>query len=303
MTLNFFSDAKFDFMKLSKITNFASLLLIIISIILLIFRGLNFGIDFSGGSLIEARFNKDTNISELRTILSAKTNKVQIQKIKNNISDKSDFLIRFPSNNQDQSKFIEEIQNTLNNNFKDITYRKIDYVEPQIGQELINKGIMVLFLSFLFIFIYIWIRFDWQFSIGAIIALIHDAILIFGFYSLTQIEFNTTSIAAILTVIGYSINDTVVIFDRIRDNLRRNKKMPINNIINISVNSTLSRTIITSGLTLLSLMALIFFGGKILLSFSLATFFGVIIGTYSSIYSSSVILTKYDPRIYNKDSK
>ena len=303
MTLNFFSDAKFDFMKLSKITNFASLLLIIISIILLIFRGLNFGIDFSGGSLIEARFNKDTNISELRTILSAKTNKVQIQKIKNNISDKSDFLIRFPSNNQDQSKFIEEIQNTLNNNFKDITYRKIDYVGPQIGQELINKGIMALFLSFLFIFIYIWIRFDWQFSIGAIIALIHDAILIFGFYSLTQIEFNTTSIAAILTVIGYSINDTVVIFDRIRDNLRRNKKMPINNIINISVNSTLSRTIITSGLTLLSLMALIFFGGKILLSFSLATFFGVIIGTYSSIYSSSLILTKYDPRIYNKDSK
>ena len=300
--IKFFNDSNYDFMKISKITNYASLILILLSFIFIYVKGFNFGIDFSGGSLIEARFDNSTSISQLRSVLLQKSSKVQIQKINNNDSTKIDYLIRFPSNNLEQSKFVQEIQDILNENFSNINYRKIDYVGPQIGKELINKGILALILSFLFIFIYVWIRFDWQFSIGAIIALIHDATLIFGFYAVTQIEFNTTSIAAILTVIGYSVNDTVVIFDRIRENIHRYKKMAINQVINISVNSTLSRTIITSGLTLLSLTALILFGGKILLSFSLATFFGVIIGTYSSIYSSSIILSKYDPRIYNKDS-
>ncbi len=300
--IKFFNDSNYDFMKISKITNYASLILILLSFIFIYVKGFNFGIDFSGGSLIEARFDNSTSISQLRSVLLQKSSKVQIQKINNNDSTKIDYLIRFPSNNLEQSKFVQEIQDILNENFSNISYRKIDYVGPQIGKELINKGILALILSFLFIFIYVWIRFDWQFSIGAIIALIHDATLIFGFYAVTQIEFNTTSIAAILTVIGYSVNDTVVIFDRIRENIHRYKKMAINQVINISVNSTLSRTIITSGLTLLSLTALILFGGKILLSFSLATFFGVIIGTYSSIYSSSIILSKYDPRIYNKDS-
>lgn len=301
--IKFFNDSNYDFMKISKITNYASLILILLSFTFIYIKGFNFGIDFSGGSLIEARFDNNTSISKLRSVLLQKSSKVQIQKINNSDPAKKDYLIRFPSNNLEQSKFVQEIQDILNENFSNINYRKIDYVGPQIGKELINKGILALILSFLFIFIYVWIRFDWQFSIGAIIALIHDATLIFGFYAVTQIEFNTTSIAAILTVIGYSVNDTVVIFDRIRENIHRYKKMAINQVINISVNSTLSRTIITSGLTLLSLIALILFGGKILLSFSLATFFGIIIGTYSSIYSSSIILSKFDPRIYNKDSK
>jgi preprotein translocase subunit SecF len=301
--IKFFNDSNYDFMKISKITSYASLILILLSFIFIYIKGFNFGIDFSGGSLIEARFDNNTSISKLRSVLLQKSSKVQIQKINNSDPAKKDYLIRFPSNNLEQSKFVQEIQDILNENFSNINYRKIDYVGPQIGKELINKGILALILSFLFIFIYVWIRFDWQFSIGAIIALIHDATLIFGFYAVTQIEFNTTSIAAILTVIGYSVNDTVVIFDRIRENIHRYKKMAINQVINISVNSTLSRTIITSGLTLLSLIALILFGGKILLSFSLATFFGIIIGTYSSIYSSSIILSKFDPRIYNKDYK
>ncbi len=297
------SNTQIDFMRLHKINIAISSALVLASIILVMSRGLNFGIDFSGGILIEARFENDVKISNLRQTLANTIKNIQIQKIKNNDDLTSDFLIRIPSSDYEQSKLVSTIQEALNNNFDNIKYRKIDYVGPQIGVELIKKGFLSLSLSFFFIMIYIWIRFDWQFGLGAIITLLHDAILVLGFYSITQLEFNTTSIAALLTVIGYSVNDTVVIFDRIRENLRRFKKVSIFEIINSSINSTLSRSVLTSGLTLLSLLALVFFGGKVLLSFSLATLFGVSIGTYSSIYISSPLLLKYDPRNKNKSKK
>lgn len=296
-----FSDTEIDFMRLSRVSILISAICIIASIILVITKGLNFGIDFTGGILIEARFEKQVKTSDLRSILTKQTEKTQIQKIDNKDSSFSEFLIRLPSSNEKQSEVVHKIQKLLDDNFKNIEYRKVDYVGPQIGLELIKKGLLALTLSFIFIMFYIWVRFDWQFGIGAIVTLIHDTIILFGFYSLTQIEFNTTSIAAILTVIGYSVNDTVVIFDRIRENLRRFKKSELQTVINSSINSTLSRTVLTSGLTLLSLSALVLFGGKTLLSFSLATFFGILIGTYSSIYISSTFLIKFDPRVKEKD--
>lgn len=298
-----FSDTKFDFIGLSKVSTLLSAIFVIASLILVFSRGLNLGIDFTGGILIEARFEKDTSIAKLRDVLSSKIENSQIQNVKGGSANNSDFLIRIPSTNDKQSETVAKIQQLLNDNFSNIQYRKVDYVGPQIGLELIQKGFLALGLSFFFIMIYISMRFDWQFGIGAIITLIHDAILMLGFYSITQLEFNTTSIAALLTVIGYSVNDTVVIFDRIRENLRRFKKAALNDVINSSINSTLSRSVLTSGLTLLSLAALILFGGSVLLSFSLATFFGILIGTYSSIYISSSILLKYDPRLKQETQK
>ena len=216
---------------------------------------------------------------------------MQIQNI-----DQKDLLIRVAKTSEDQAVLVKKIQEILSTHFEGIEYRKIDYVGPQVGAELIKKGFLALFMSFLFIMIYIWIRFDWQFGLGGIFALIHDAIVTMGFFSITGLEFNLTSIAAILTIIGYSINDSVVIYDRIRENIRRNKKMDLAQLINSSINSTLSRTILTSSTTLISIIALIAFGGEALRSFSIATFFGIIVGTYSSIYISAPILLYLDPR-------
>lgn len=289
-------ESNINFMKLHKASFALSALLVLLSIFLICTKGLNFGIDFSGGILIEARMSDKVEMSEVRKVLEGKVKEVQIQDVDNSIDDKSDILIRIASDDKEQSEVVKIIQDSLSQNFPDISYRKIDYVGPQIGAELIKNGLLALVISFFFILVYIWIRFDWQFGIGGIIALIHDAIITVGFYSITQIEFNTTSIAALLTVIGYSINDSVVIYDRIRENLRKYKKMELFDIINSSTNSTLSRTLITSGVTLFSLVALILFGGDALFSFSIATFFGIVIGTYSSLYIAAPILLYFDPR-------
>ncbi len=297
------SNSKIDFMKLHKLALVMSIFFIIASISLVFTKGLNFGIDFAGGILIEARMNEDVKVSQIRNLLAKEVKDVQIQNIKNENPElgKADFLIRISKSDQEQSDLVKKIQEILNDSFGKIEYRKVDYVGPQIGSELIQKGILALFLSFIFIMVYISFRFDWQFGIGAIFALIHDAVLTLGFFALTQIEFNTTSIAALLTIIGYSVNDSVVIYDRIRENLRRFKKMNLHDILNNSTNSTLSRTVITSGTTLLALLVLVIFGGKVLFSFSLATFFGVLIGTYSSIYISAPILFYFDPRKKQED--
>ena len=278
-------------MKVHKLALFLSVFCIIGSIILVLVRGLNFGIDFAGGILIEARMSESVDVSVVRNLITAEIKDVQIQNI-----DQKDLLIRVAKTNEEQSVVVKKIQEILGNNFSGIEYRKIDYVGPQVGAELILKGVMALLLSFVFLMIYIWIRFDWQFGLGGIFALVHDAVLTLGFFSLTGLEFNLTSIAAILTVIGYSINDSVVIYDRIRENLRRYKKMNLADLINSSTNSTLSRTVLTSSVTLFSLLALMIFGGEVLHSFSTATFFGIIIGTYSSIYISAPILIYLDPR-------
>jgi preprotein translocase SecF subunit len=285
------SHTKIDFMRVHKLALFMSVFCIVASLILVFFKGLNFGIDFAGGILIEARIDKNLDVARVRELITAEVKDVQIQNV-----DQKDLLIRVAKTDEEQSVIVKKIQEILNKNFGNVEYRKVDYVGPQVGSELIWKGFMALLLSFVFLMIYIWIRFDWQFGLGGIFALIHDAVLTLGFYSLSGLEFNLTSIAAILTVIGYSINDSVVIYDRIRENLRRYKKMDLADLINSSTNSTLSRTVLTSGVTLFSILALMIFGGEVLKSFSVATFFGIVIGTYSSIYISAPILIYLDPR-------
>jgi preprotein translocase subunit SecF len=285
------SNTKINFMGVHKIALYLSVVCIVGSLALVFAKGLNLGIDFAGGILIEARIEEGADISKVRELIAAEIKDVQIQNI-----DQKDLLIRVAKTDEEQLVIVKKIQEILGANFSNIEYRKIDYVGPQVGSELIKKGFLALFMSFLFIMIYIWIRFDWQFGLGGIFALIHDAILTLGFFSLSGLEFNLTSIAAILTIIGYSINDSVVIYDRIRENLRRYKKMDLADLINSSTNSTLSRTVLTSGVTLVSLLALVFFGGEALFSFSLATFVGILIGTYSSIYISAPILIYLDPR-------
>lgn len=300
---NLLWDTKIDFMRFHKPALVLSVIFILISTSLVFIKGLNFGIDFAGGVLVEARI-KDAQITQVREILSQKIHGVQIQN-----SGQDDFLIRVTKESQgengedkkSQVSEIKQIQDVLGANFKNVEYRKVDYVGPQMGPELILKGLLSLFGSFAFIMIYIWIRFDWQFGLGGIFALLHDAFLVMGFYAVTQIEFNLTSIAAILTVIGYSINDSVVIYDRIRENLRKTKKADLTDLINSSINSTLSRTIITSGVTMLSILALVIYGGETLKSFSTAALFGIIVGTYSSIYISAPILLYLDPRSKKKE--
>jgi preprotein translocase subunit SecF len=278
-------------MKVHKFALVMSVICILGSLSLVFVKGLNFGIDFAGGILIEARISEDFKISEVRELLSSKVKDVQIQSV-----DGEDLLIRVAKTDEDQSLVIKKVQDVLGQNFSNVEYRKIDYVGPQVGGELITKGFLALALSFVFIMIYIWIRFDWQFGVGGIFALTHDAILTLGFFAITQLEFNLTSIAAILTIIGYSINDSVVIYDRIREDLRRYKKMELSKLINLSTNSTLSRTILTSSVTLFSLLSLMIFGGEALFSFSCAAFVGIVIGTYSSIYISVPVLLYFDPR-------
>jgi preprotein translocase subunit SecF len=282
-----------NFVKYNKIAIIFSIILIIASFLSLSIKFLNLGIDFTGGILIESRFEKKVNIAKLRSILSQnEITKFNIQSFNDN-----DVMIRLPQDkNIDQAKLVIKIKEILNNNFDNIEYRKVDFVGPEIGDELVKSGILALLLSCFFVLIYIWYRFDLEFGIWAIVALIHDIIITLGFISMTSLEFNTTSIAALLTVIGYSINDSVVIFDRVRENLQRYKKMPISQVINISLNSSFRRTMITSGTTLLALLALILFGGEILKTFSISLFFGILIGTYSSIYISSSLLIFTDPR-------
>jgi preprotein translocase subunit SecF len=290
---SFLAHSKIDFMRMHKLAIVASVVCIILSIALVAVKGLNFGIDFSGGILIEIRADK-IDAEKLRSTLSSKIKDVQIQNI-----GADDFLIRVAKSAEESSseqEVVKNIQAIISHNFSGVEYRKVDYVGPQVGTELIGKGVMALLMSFIFIMIYIWVRFDWQFGLGGIFALLHDTFLTLGFYSITGLEFNLTSIAAILTVIGYSINDSVVIYDRIRENLRKFKKHDLADLINSSINSTLSRTLLTSGATLLSLLALVLFGGDVLKSFSQAAFFGILVGTYSSIYISAPILLYLDPR-------
>jgi preprotein translocase SecF subunit len=290
---SFLSSTKIDFMGVHRVAFLLSVFLIIASIALIIFRGLNLGIDFSGGILVETRFQEEVKASDLRKILDKQNfGDVSLQ----NFGDKN-FMIKVSgSSDSSKNQTIQQIKKILNKNFDKVEYRKIDFVGPQIGKELVTKGVVALLLSLVFIMIYIWSRFDWHFGVGSIVALFHDTILIFGVFSLTGLEFNSTSIAAILAIIGYSINDSVVIYDRIRENLRKFKQMNIFDLLNLSINATLSRTILTSCTTLLALLSLVIFGGQALQSFSISTFVGIIIGTYSSVYIAAPILLYINPR-------
>ena len=269
--------------------NILSSILVIISLVLLIFKGLNFGIDFKGGTLIELRSaNSKINVSSLRDNL----NQMNLGDISvKNFGNETDFLIKFEIN--DNKKIIEEIKINLDKSFgSNFNFRRVENVGPKVSAELLKSGIIAISVALVLMLIYIWIRFEWQFSLGAILALFHDVIVTLGLFSLLGLEINLSIIAAVLTIVGYSMNDTVVIFDRVRENLRKYSDIKIYELTNISINETLSRTIITSVTTLLALLSIFFFGGEVLKGFSLAMIFGVIFGTYSSIYIANTILVR-----------
>ena len=267
-----------NFLKLKKFMTFVSLFFVSFSILFLIIVGLNLGIDFKGGVLIEAE-TKNLDISDLRKKLNNKFDDVTIQEF----GTSDNIIIRLQNKeNINNVVLIENIKTLMGD--KVIEFRRSEFVGPTISNELFYNGLKAIFLAITAILIYIWFRFEWQFGFGAIIALIHDVLITLGILSLLKIDFNLSTIAAILTIAGYSINDTVVIYDRIRENLRKYKKMEILDLFNLSLNDTLSRTIITSLTTLVALLSLFFLGGEVIKLFSLTMIIGVLIGTYSSIY-------------------
>ncbi len=270
--------------------NIISLVLVIISLCFLVFKGLNFGIDFKGGTLIELRSSdKKINVTSLRDNLNQMDlGDVSVKKFGND----QDYLVKFENKNN-KKDIIADIKTSLDNSFgNNFDFRRVENVGPKVSAELLKSGIIAISVSLAIMLIYIWIRFEWQFSLGAIIALFHDVIITLGLFSLLNLEINLSIIAAVLTIVGYSMNDTVVIFDRVRENLRKYSDIKIFELTNVSINETLSRTLITSVTTLLALFSIFFFGGEVLKGFSLAMIFGVIFGTYSSIYIANTILVR-----------
>ena len=279
-----------EFNKYYNKFNILSSVLVIISLLFLFFKGLNFGIDFKGGTLIELRSaDSKINVSSLRDNFNQMDlGDVSVKKFGN----ETDYLIKF-ENKDNKKNIIEEIKKRLDQSFgNDFDFRRVENVGPKVSAELLRSGIIAISLALALMLIYIWIRFEWQFSLGAILALFHDVIVTLGLFSFLNLEINLSIIAAVLTIVGYSMNDTVVIFDRVRENLKKYSDIKIYELTNISINETLSRTLITSITTLLALLAIFFFGGEILKGFSLAMIFGVIFGTYSSIYIANTVLVR-----------
>ena len=277
-----------NFNKFYKVFNTASTLLVLISLLFLIFKGLNYGIDFKGGTLIELRIdNKNLKISDIRSsINSLNLGDVSVKQF----GTETDYLIKFEKK-LDKSYTLEQIKKDIKKIIsEEVDFRRIENVGPKISSELLMSSLIAISLSLAAMLIYVWIRFEWQFSLGAILALFHDVILTLGVFSLFSIEVNLYIVAAVLTIVGYSMNDTVVIYDRVRENLKKLPDVKIFELTNISINETLSRTIITSATTLLALFSIFIFGGEILKGFSLAMILGVIFGTYSSIYIANPIL-------------
>ena len=279
----------FDFMKWHKNAIYVSSLLIFLSLFSLFTKGLNYGVDFKGGTIIEIGFQKDAPIEDIRGFL--KENNYEKSSVQYFGSNK-DILIRIPNIiTADEAALSNTLVADLNNNY-DFSLKRVEYVGAQVGEELRDQGIMAALIALFLIMIYIALRFEYRFSIGAILALLHDVFLIIGIFSITQIEFNLSVFAAILAVIGYSLNDTIVVFDRIRENFKSAvlENVDTTMIMNESINQTLSRTLITSLTTLLVLISLIVFGGEILFGFAFALIAGVIVGTYSSVYIASSTL-------------
>ena len=284
-------NTKVDFMSWRKFNYILSAILIFASLMSLFVIKLNFGIDFAGGITMEMRASKAPDLSTMRSVITdLDIGEISLQ----NFGSDKDLSLRVGGDLSEEELManIDKIKETLNSKFDyDIEYRKVDFVGPQVGSQLIKAGAQATILSFIAIMVYIWIRFEWQFGLGILIALVHDIIIGLGFMSISGLDFNLSSIAAVLTIIGYSVNDSVVIYDRIRENLRKYAKKSISDIINVSVNETLSRTVLTIVTTLIANLALIIFGGEAIRSFSMLMFFGIVIGTYSSIYISAPLLT------------
>ena len=292
------------FNKFYKLFNLISIFLVLISILLLIFKGLNYGVDFKGGTLIELRAkDNQINITNLRgSLLNMKLGDVSVKQFGN----ENDFLIKFEKKNDNNPNFIQEIKEDLTKSIgSGFNFRRVENVGPKVSAELLRSGVIAILLSLAAMLFYIWIRFEWQFSLGAIVALLHDVLITLGVFSLFNLEINLSIVAAVLTIVGYSMNDTVVIFDRVRENLKKFSDIKIFNLTNISINETLSRTVITSITTLLALLSIYFLGGEILKGFSLAMILGVVFGTYSSIYIANpiLVLLKVSQRTIVKEDK
>ena len=278
-----------DFSSKFRSANFLSLIFFITSVLFIIFKGLNYGIDFKGGTLIELRADsKNVSISEIRSSLnSMNLGDINVKQF----SKQGDYLIKVEQKRENNNKLIPEIKKNLINNLNaEINFRRVENVGPKISSELLQSGIIAITLSLAAMLFYIWIRFEWQFSIGSIVALFHDVIITIGIFSVLSLEINLSIIAAVLTIVGYSMNDTVVIYDRIRENLNKHTRLNISETANLSINETLSRTIITSLTTLLALLSIYILGGEILRGFAFAMILGVLIGTYSSIFVAAPVL-------------
>ena len=272
-----------------KYANILSLILFFLSIVFIIFKGLNYGIDFKGGTLIELRSN-NIEASSIRDVLKdMNLGDINVKKF----GQEGDYLIKVEQTGNN-NKLIPEIKKKLSDNLNsNVNFRRVENVGPKVSAELLQSGIIAISLSLAAMLFYIWIRFEWQFSIGSIIALSHDVIITLGIFSVLSLEINLSIIAAVLTIVGYSMNDTVVIYDRIRENLSKYHRLNIHDIANLSINETLARTIITSVTTLLALVSIFILGGEILRGFSFAMILGVLIGTYSSIFVASPILKTF----------
>ena len=276
----------YNFSSKFKSANILSIIIFILSVIFIAFKGLNYGIDFKGGTLIELR-SINTDVSSIRNSLNdMNLGDVNVKKF----GKEGDFLIKVEEQG-DNNNLIPKIKKKLSDNLNsEINFRRVESVGPKVSAELLQSGIIAITLSLAAMLFYIWIRFEWQFSVGAIVALFHDVVITLGVFSLLSLEINLSIIAAVLTIVGYSMNDTVVIYDRVRENLGKYHKFEIANIANLSINETLARTIITSVTTLLALFSIFILGGEILRGFSFAMILGVFIGTYSSIFVASPIL-------------
>ena len=278
-----------------------SILGMVLSVVLFLVMGLNYGVDFRGGTIIMTSTKENVAVGEYRELL----NGLDFGEV--NVTEVSDdtgqgrhlMLMRLGITGEDpdsQQQVITEVRDALTAKWPDVQFLQVDSVGAKVSGELVVDGILAVVLSFVGIMIYVWVRFEWQFALGAVASLVHDAILVVGLFALTQMEFNLTIIAAILTVIGYSINDTVVVFDRVREVLRKYKKMPLAEILNVALNETLSRTVMTSTTTMIALVAVYFFGGPVVEDFAAAAIFGVLIGTYSSIYVASAVVLYFGIR-------
>ena len=281
------NDIKFSYFY-RKLNIFSSIL-IILSILVLLLKGLNLGVDFKGGTLIELRTENSTiSIAEIRqSFLKMNLGDVTVKKF----GKDNDYLVKIEITKSADENFIQSINDKLSADLgSDINFRRVENVGPKVSNELLKAGLLAISLSLAAMLFYIWVRFEWQFSLGAIIALIHDVIITVGIFSFLAYEVNLSIVAAVLTIVGYSMNDTVVIFDRVRENLKKYSKISITEISDLSTNQTLSRTLITSVTTLLALFSIYIFGGEILKGFSFVMIIGVIIGTYSSIFVATPIL-------------
>ena len=292
-----------DFMRWRQITIIASGIVCVAALVLYIVIGLNYGVDFRGGIMVEIRAPQAIDMSAMRSTLNRlNLGEVEIQQF----GQPTDAIIRVESQEGDekaQLRAVEAVRGALGNQ---VEYRRVEFVGPKVGAELVEKGVIATVLTILGIAIYVWFRFEWQFGVAAVVSILHDVMATIGLFAVTGMVFDLTSLAAVLTIAGYSINDTVVIFDRVRENLRKYKQMGLIDLINLSVNETLSRTILTTATTLLAVLCLALFGGPVIRGFSLAMLFGLLVGTYSTVYIAAplVIYTglKRSGRLVGEDS-